>query len=101
MTSTAQIENAVPEKAPMVFRPEAIRELVAASGLKERGFAKVAGVTQQAVSFWVRGCTVPSVSSLVLLCNAFDVEPGCFFRRDTEAAPGVLTERPRLVRNTG
>jgi transcriptional regulator with XRE-family HTH domain len=96
-----QPDAGVQDKAPLVFRPEAMRELLAASGLKTREFAKVAGVRQQAVSFWVRGCTVPSVPSLVLLCNGFGVEPAYFFRRDAEAAPGVLTERPRAMRSVG
>jgi DNA-binding transcriptional regulator YiaG len=101
MTSSTQIESRLQAKAPLVFRPEAIREFLAASGLETRDFAKVAGVTQQAVSFWVRGCTCPSVPSLVMLCNAFGVEVGHFFRRDAEAAPGVLTERPRAMRDVG
>ena len=47
-----------------------------------RGFARLAGVSRQAILQWERGVNTPTVSSLQTLCNNLGIKPEVFFKED-------------------
>lgn len=57
----------------------ALREML---GLTQEKFAERIGTVKQHISLWETGVTIPSVRTLVKICNIFDVAPRYFFTSD-------------------
>ena len=53
---------------------ERIAELMREEGLNQVNLAEKVGVKQNSISSWLSGKKEPSITSLWLLCNYFDVD---------------------------
>lgn len=65
----------------LVFSPDRIIALRVAKGMKANKFAEELGVPPAQVHHWEHRKRTPTIQSLLLICNTFDVDPSFFFTK--------------------
>lgn len=61
------------------FQPQRVTRLREEQNMSRNRFAICIGTSGQHVKLWEDGDSLPVTSSLLAMCNRFDVEPGYFF----------------------
>jgi len=61
------------------FEPSKLREIMKARGWTVEHTANIAGLTRTSLQNMMSGRHIPTVKTLLALCNASDTQPGYFF----------------------
>lgn len=61
------------------FEPSKLREVMKARGWTVEHTATIAGLTRTSLQNMMSGRHIPTVKTLLALCNASDTQPGYFF----------------------
>jgi transcriptional regulator with XRE-family HTH domain len=65
----------------LVFNRERLLALRESKGMSQEQFAESLGTIKQHVSLWETGKAMPSVLSLLKICNTYDIDIRYFFAR--------------------
>ena len=61
------------------FEPSKLREIMKARGWTVEHTANIAGLTRTSLQNMMSGRHIPTVKTLLALCNASETQPGYFF----------------------
>lgn len=64
-----------------IFNKERIVALRESKGMTQDQFAETLKTIKQHISLWETGKSVPSVQSMLKMCNHYDVDPRYFFAK--------------------
>ncbi len=80
-----------------IFNPERLTALREAHNLTQDDFASQLGIVKQQLSRWETGQNIPSVKTILRICNLFKIKPAYFFtlrhHRDDEENGGCNVQK--------
>lgn len=67
----------------------------------EYQLAEKSGLTQSTISSWYRKNMLPTIPSLIKICDAFEITLSQFFQEDTKLCVELTEKQKRLLEVTG
>ena len=67
-----------------IFEPSKLKEVMKARGWTVEHTANIAGLTRTSLQNMMSGRHIPTVKTLLAICNASDTQPGYFFAKSVE-----------------